>query len=153
MHRTWIVGLLLPLALFNGCGGGDSPQTAENAPKELIDVELEGTWQGQVVVNDSEAAKKLGEQRVAALREIRMEMTFRPDGTLQLAGETAGQPYTSENRWDLVGTDGNKLTIKSVDSQGQEKNVELFFLDSHSFEMPLSTEVADLGAMRFTRLR
>lgn len=152
MPRIALVCFLLALAALSGCGGGSTAVT-ENAPAETIEVDIEGTWQGQMVVNEQEAAQKLGEHQLEALRKLRMEMTFRPDGTLQLVGEMTGKSEEGENKWDLVGTDGNTLTIKVADAKGREKNMELFFLDSHSFETPLSTEVANLGAMRFTRVR
>jgi len=152
MPRFIAAFCVVALLGFAGCGGSKAPKTARQ-PVESIDVALEGTWRGQMLVNEEEAAKKLQADQIAALKEIQMEMTFREDGSLTLAGETNGAPYTSQNRWDLVDVEGNKLTIKSIDSDGSEKNIDLFFNDSNSFDMPLSTEVAELGAMRFTRVR
>jgi hypothetical protein len=162
MRRLITASLLAGLVGLVGCGGSSAPAPQANAaattaqtqqPAESIDVELEGTWHGQMIVNENEATKKLKTEQVAALKAMQMTMTFREDGTLKLAGENAGKPYESENRWDLVGVEGNKLTIKSLDPDGQAKNIDLFFNNSQSFDMPLSTEVAELGAMRFTRVR
>jgi hypothetical protein len=165
MRRLFVASLLLASLGLAGCGGSTptAPAAAAPAPAaipqvaaqpaESIDVEIEGTWRGQMIVNDSEASKKLKAEQLEALTSMRMTMVFREDGTLKLAGETYGKPYESENRWDLVGAEGNKLVIKSIDASGKEKNIDLFFNDSESFDMPLSTEVANLGAMRFTRVR
>jgi hypothetical protein len=151
MKRLLALSLITALAGFAGCGGSADPNTAE-APKEQIDVQLEGTWQSQVIINEKEAAKAKPEA-VELIKSMKMEMTFRDDGTLILAGEVQGEMKETPHRWDLVGVDNNKITITSVDPEGNAKNVDLFFSDSHTFDMPLSTEVADLGAMRFTRVR
>jgi hypothetical protein len=45
------------------------------------------------------------------------------------------------------------LKIKSVTTDGKEKDLEFFFNDSNSFDMPLNLETAQVGAMRFTRVR
>jgi hypothetical protein len=100
-----------------------------------------------------EAASKLSPDQLANLQGMRMEMTFRENGELLLRGETAGRPYESENRWKLVTAQGAKVTIESTDAQGQSKPIDLLFEGQDAFRMPLQTEVANLGAMKFQRLR
>jgi hypothetical protein len=125
---------------FVGCG------PTATSPK------FTGTWQGTMQVSNA-ALEKLPAENIAQLKQMKMEMTIREDGTLRLAGETNGKPYTGENRWELVSASPNKVTIKSIDPDGQSKPIDLVFDGNDSFRMPLQTEVADLGAMQFQRVR
>lgn len=149
MLRLLTAPLFATLVCLAGCGGTAQPEAA-NQVAPAIDVAIEGTWQGQMIVNAAAAADKLDAAKIESLKAMTMQMTFRDNGTLELA---SGGQQPSENRWDLVGVEGNKLTIKSIEKDGQEKNIDLFFIDSNSFDIPLTTEVAELGAMRFTRVR
>ena len=84
---------------------------------------------------------------------------FRPDGTIALSGVESGQAYTSEGRWQAVKQDGDLMTIKSTEHTGKEKDINIEFDGKDTFYIPLAAplaqgaEVAELGAMRFTRLR
>jgi hypothetical protein len=151
MPRFLCAALLIALAALSGCGGSDDPKTAE-APAETIDVDLEGTWASEVIINEAEAAKA-DPNAVEVIKSMKMEMTFTPDGKLQLAGETGGQSYDAENQWSLVDMQDNVLKIKSITPEGKEKDLEFFFNDSNSFDMPLNLETAQVGALRFTRVR
>jgi hypothetical protein len=156
MSRYVLFPLVCGCILWLGCGSGANPQpvaqqpAAVEQPQESLDVQLEGTWHGKMIVNEEAAAGKLTPEQVQTLQGLEMDMTFRDNGMVTLVHPVEG---TSENRWDYQGLDGNKLTIKSVDASGNAKDVELFFNDANSFDIPLSTEVAELGAMRFTRVR
>lgn len=133
-------------------GAATTAQTvAPAATSEMIDVEIEGTWRGSMVIDETAAAQSLKPEQVAALKSMHMSMTFHEDGTLLLAGETAGRKYESENQWDFVGMEGNKLILKSIDNKGNEKNIEMYFSHSNSFDMPLTTEEV-AGAMRFEKV-
>ena len=141
---SWHKSLLVTLVGFGlaatGCGG------TATAPK------IVGTWQGTMQVNPA-AMEKLPAENVEQLKQMRMEMTIRENGTLTMAGETNGKPYTGENRWELVSASASKVTIKSIDADGKTKPIDLLFDSADSFHMPLQTEVADLGAMQFNRIR
>src|SRR6476619_8016170 len=100
---------LIALAGFIGCGGSADPKTAQT-PKETIDVKLEGTWRSEVVIDEQEAAKAKREA-VDLIRAMKMEMTFRDDGTMSVVTETKGQTFEDESQWDLVDMSDNKLTI------------------------------------------
>jgi hypothetical protein len=80
-------------------------------------------------------------------------MEFHPDGSLLLTGVAGDKPYTSRNQWELVREDGQEITIKSIEPSGQEKEIVLVFEGDDVFLLPMKTEVAELGAMRFERLR
>lgn len=138
-----------------GCGSSAKPEVAKPAPVEQIAFQLEGTWQGEMMIDET-AAKAVPPDFVKVvdtLRDMKMNMTFREDKTLTLTGETKGQPYTSENTWDYVGDEDNKLTIKTINEDGIEKKEEFFVNDNNSFDMPLVIEANQVGAMRFKRLR
>ena len=151
MPRFLCAALLIALAALSGCGGSTEPKSAE-VPTETIDVDLEGTWSSEVVINEAEAAKA-DANAVEVIKSMKMEMTFTPDGKLQLAGETNGQSFDAENQWSLVDMQDNVLKIKSITPEGKEKDLEFFFNDSNSFDMPLNLETAQVGALRFTRVR
>jgi hypothetical protein len=143
---------------LSGCGGAPSaPATAStpnsaSTPQTAVAPKITGTWQGQMEINPA-AAKDLTPEKIANLQQMKLEMTFQENGTLQLRGETNGQPYTSQNRWKLISATGSKVTIESTDAGGQTKPIDLLFDNADAFHMPLQTEVADLGAMKFQRLR
>lgn len=153
MSRLLALVILIAIACASllGCGGSDQPQTAE-APAESIDVQLEGTWTSEVIIDEAEAAKADAET-VAVIKSMKMQMTFTEDGKLQLAGETNGRSYQDENDWQFIDQTENVLKIKSVTTDGKEKDLEFYFNDSNSFDMPINLETAQLGAIRFTRVR
>jgi len=156
MPRLMFASCLIALAALCGCGGSADPKTA-GGPSETIDVDLEGTWVSQVFINEEEAAKA-DANAVEVIKSMKMQMTFMPgddqqSGKLQLVGETGGQSYDAENQWSLVDMQDNVLKIKSITPEGKEKDLEFFFNDANSFDMPLNLETAQVGALRFTRVR
>lgn len=162
MHRIAhiVPGLLLLTLTLAGCGGGTAAnKTGEDAtqartektvtPEQL----LEGQWQGQMVL-DAEAEKTLPTAQVDKLRAMTMGMEFQQGGKLILAGlKDDGKPYESEAAWEVVKVEEGQITIKSIEANGKETDAVLMFENDDSFLMPLKTEVANLGAMRFERLR
>jgi len=156
MPRLLFASCLIALATLAGCGGSADPKTA-GGPGETIDVDLAGTWTSQVFINEEEAAKA-DANAVEVIKSMKMQMTFiagddQQSGKLQLVGETNGQSYDAENQWSLVDMQDNVLKIKSITPEGKEKDLEFFFNDSNSFDMPLNLETAQVGALRFTRVR
>jgi hypothetical protein len=163
MHRIVhiVPGLLLLLTLtLAGCGGDSAaskaggsaaePRTEKTVTPEQL---LEGQWQGQMVL-DAEAEKTLPAAQVEKLRAMTMGMEFQEGGKLILAGlKDDGKPYESEAAWEVVKVEEGQITIKSIETNGKETDAVLMFENDDSFLMPLKTEVANLGAMRFERLR
>jgi hypothetical protein len=84
---------------------------------------------------------------------MQMGFEFSADGTMVLSGQNNGQAYSTQGRWEVVKQEGDLLTIKSVEQGGQTKDVNIEFDGKDTFYVPLKTEIAELGAMRFTRLR
>ena len=137
-------GLLALLALAGMVGCGSSPTgVVERLP---------GAWQGEIQVNEAGIGDLTPEQ-IAQIRQMRMELDFHADGKLVLKGENNGQPYTSEAHWELVGVQGDTITIKSMEDGLQEKMIDIHFHGKDDFVMPLKTERADIGSMKFKRLR
>ena len=145
--------LAVPLALA-GCGGGPAETPAARTEKTITPEQLlEGQWQGQMVL-DAQAEKELPAAQVEKLRAMTMGMEFLPDGKLILAGTKAdGKPDDSVAAWEVVEVKDNQITIKTIEASGKETDAVLMFESDDSFLMPLKTEVANLGAMRFERLR
>jgi hypothetical protein len=69
------------------------------------------------------------------------------------SGEVQGQSYSKAGHWEVVSQEGDLITIKSTEEGGQPKDVNIEFDGADTFYIPLTTEVAELGAMRFERLR
>lgn len=135
---------LIALALVVGCGKSPGA-SAEQLP---------GAWEGTVTVNEEGVKGKLGPAELAKLRSMKMQLEFQADGRLVLKGDdNNGKPYTSEARWETVSSDGNTLTIRSLEGGTEEKMIDIRFEGKDAFSMPLKTERADIGAMKFKRLR
>ena len=128
-----------------GCGGSAPPQAVERLP---------GLWHGEMIVYEDSVQGRLPPEKIAELTQMQMDFEFRPDGTMALSGMNEGKAYTTEGRWSMVKQEGNLLTIQSTE-QGQQaaKDINIEFDGSDTFYIPLETEVAELGAMRFTRMR
>jgi hypothetical protein len=139
-----LVGALLTAGLA-GCGGSPQlPQAVERLP---------GKWQGQMIVYEEELQGKLPAEKIAELAAMKMDFEFRPDGTMSLSGVDQGRAYTGAGRWELVKQEGDLLTIKSTEDGNPPKDINIEFDGQDTFFIPLKTEVAELGAMRFTRLQ
>ncbi len=142
-----------PLALA-GCGSGTAEKPVARTEKTVTPEQLlQGQWQGQMVL-DEEGVKQLSLDKVAKLRATTMGMEFQSDGRLIIAGvQHDGQPYESEAAWEVVEVKDDQITIKTVEASGKATDAVLMFESDDAFLMPLKTEVANLGAMRFERLK
>jgi hypothetical protein len=133
---------------FIGCGS-KLPAPAERLP---------GKWHGEMIVYD-ETRAKLPPEIYARLAMTQYDFEFRTDGTMALSGVESGQAYASEGRWQTVKQEGDIMTIKSTEQTGKQKDINIEFDGKDTFYIPLAapleqgTEVAELGAMRFTRMR
>lgn len=127
-----------------GCGSSAPPAAVERLP---------GKWHGEMIVYEDAVQGKLPPEKIAELSAMQMDFEFRQDGTMALSGDHKGQAYTTRGQWQMVKQEGDNLTIKSVEQGGSEKDINIEFDGSDTFFVPLQTEVAELGAMRFTRLR
>lgn len=132
-----------------GCGSSKLPPAAQRLP---------GKWRGEMIVYEETQAKMPAEQ-VTALSQLQYDFEFRPDGSMVLSGSTAGQAFSTQGRWEKTKEDGDLLTIKSTEQSGTQKDIQIEFDGSDIFYVPLNAkpspaaEVAELGAMRFTRMR
>src|SRR5262245_6149204 len=128
-----------------GCGGSAKlPAPVERLP---------GSWHGQMIVYEEEVQGKLPPEKIAALSQMQMDFQFQPDGAMTLSGVDQGRAYTNAGRWEVLKQDGDLLTIKSTEQSGAIKDINIEFDGSDTFFIPVKTEVAELGAMRFTRMR
>jgi hypothetical protein len=140
-----VVPTLLLAAGLLGCGGSAKlPAPVERLP---------GAWHGQMIVYHEEVQGKLPPEKIAALEQMQMDFQFQPDGSMSLSGVDQGRAYTNNGRWEVVKQEGDLLTIKSTEQSGAIKDINIEFDGADMFYIPVKTEVAELGAMRFTRLR
>jgi hypothetical protein len=134
---------------FIGCGGSKLPAAAQRLP---------GKWHGEMIVYE-ETQTKLPAEVIAKMSQTQYDFEFRPDGSMALSGVDSGRAYTSEGRWQALKQDGDLLTIKSTEQSGKQKDINIEFDGKDTFYIPVAAplqpgaEVAELGAMRFTRLR
>jgi hypothetical protein len=132
-----------------GCGSSKLPPAAERLP---------GKWRGEMIVYEETQAKMPAEQ-VNALSQLQYDFEFRSDGSMVLSGSTGGQAFSTQGRWEKTKQDGDLLTIKSTEESGSQKDIQIEFDGADIFYVPLNAkpapeaEVAELGAMRFTRMR
>jgi len=148
MLRCRQFALALPVVVLLvgvvGCGSSAPPAAIERLP---------GKWHGEMIVYEDAVQGKLPPEKIAELSAMQMDFEFRQDGTMALSGDHKGQAYTTQGQWQMVKQEGDNLTIKSIEQGGSEKDINIEFDGSDTFFVPLQTEVAELGAMRFTRLR
>jgi hypothetical protein len=148
MLRFRQIALALPVVVLLvgvvGCGSSAPPAAIERLP---------GKWHGEMIVYEDAVQGKLPPEKIAELSAMQMDFEFRQDGTMALSGDHKGQAYTTQGQWQMVKQEGDNLTIKSIEQGGSEKDINIEFDGSDTFFVPLQTEVAELGAMRFTRLR
>ena len=152
----WIAGALLAGWLLSGCKteSGDAASSGPQSPALRSPGErIAGSWQGTMIVDDDAVAGKISPEKLAALDAMQVGMEFGADGSLVLTGVHEGRPYTSRNQWKLLRESGDEATILSTEPSGAEKEIVLVFEGEDVFLLPMKTEVADLGAMRFERLR
>jgi len=137
---------LVVAAGFVGCGGSNSlPPAAERLP---------GRWHGEMIVYKDELQGKLTPDQIAGLEKMQWDFEFRTDGSMTLsAANEQGQAAKSDGRWELIKQEGDLLTIKSTEQEGETKNINFEFDGQDVLYMPVQTNVAELGAMRFTRMR
>jgi len=150
-HRLlWTIPLAALTAGFIGCGGSAKlPAPAARLP---------GKWHGEMIVYE-ETQQKLPAEQVAALSQMQYDFEFRPDGSMALSGVNSGKAFTSEGHWQPVKQEGDTLTITSTEQSGAKKDVQIEFDGKDTFYIPVTApptpggQMAELGAMRFTRFR
>ena len=159
MLRAFWLGLAFTLgsclAALVGCGGEGSTATSE--PAAVVDSRppgerLAGQWVGALVV-DEEGVKGLAPEQIAAAQQARLGIAFGADGTMVEWDAASAQSPEVPGSWQLVSHEGDNITIKSTSAGGKQKDIVIMFESPDSFLMPLKTEVANLGAMRFERMR
>jgi hypothetical protein len=154
MHRilrlVWTLPAMALAAGLIGCGGSAKlPPAAERLP---------GKWHGEMIVYD-ETQGKLPPEEIAKLSQMQWDFDFRPDGSMALSGVHAGMAFSSEGRWQTLKQEGDLLIIQSIEQSGTQKDINIEFDGTDTFYIPVNgrperdAEMAELGAMRFTRLR
>jgi hypothetical protein len=132
-----------------GCGSAKLPPAAERLP---------GKWHGEMIVYD-ETQGKLPPEKIAELSNMQWDFEFGLDGSMALSGVNAGTAFTTAGQWLALKQQGDLLTIKSTEQSGTQKDINIEFDGKDTFYIPVNgrpapeAEIAELGAMRFTRLR
>jgi hypothetical protein len=140
---------LVPIVLYSlvaalsGCSGS-APAPAQRLP---------GKWNGKVILTRETIGNSLRPAEIAELERMKMGMEFTADGKMILSGLNGNVPYQSQGKWQLISQEGDVLTFKSIESDGFQKDIVVVFDGKDKFTMPLKTEMANIGAMEFERLR
>jgi len=147
-----LLAVLAAMAMFGGligCGSSKLPPAADRLP---------GKWRGEMFVYEETQAKMPADQ-IAALSQLQYDFEFRNDGSMVLSGVSAGQAFSTQGKWETLKQEGELLTIKSTEETGTQKDIRIEFDGADVFYVPLNAkpspeaEVAELGAMRFRRMR
>jgi hypothetical protein len=149
LRLFWTLSALAVAAGFVGCGGSKLPAAAERLP---------GKWHGEMIVYE-ETQGKLPPDKISEMAKMQWDFEFRTDGSMALSGVNSGAAFTTQGRWETLKQEGDLLTIKSTEQSGMQKDINIEFDGKDTFYVPVNgrpapeAEVAELGAMRFTRLR
>jgi len=149
LRLCWTLAALTVAAGFVGCGGSKLPAAAERLP---------GKWHGEMIVYE-ETQGRLPPDKIAEMAKMQWDFEFRTDGSMALSGVNSGAAFTTQGRWQTLKQEGDLLTIKSTEQSGMQKDINIEFDGKDTFYVPVNgrpapeAEVAELGAMRFTRLR
>lgn len=143
MKRLATLFLLVASLTYVGCGSS-GPAPVEKLP---------GRWYGRMVVDTEAVAGKLKPDQITQLESMEMGFEFSADGAMVLTAFQGDQPQDSLGTWEVVSQDANLLKIRSHEKGGEPKDINIEFDGDDTFYMPLKTEVADIGAMRFERVR
>ena len=114
---------------------------------------LVGLWKGTVELTGSGTEIGLSKEEVETIKATKMDIHFKPDGTVKLEGVSAGKPYESGGTWEVISEQGDKLVFRTIESEDTESDAEIQFENAHTFSMPLPEDLGRLGAMKFRRLR
>lgn len=148
-----LLGVCGLVAILSAVGCGGSSGTAGKDPVQL----LPGEWQGSMVVDRESVGATLSAAQIAELERMKMGISFNSNGAsagdMVISGVNNNTPYQSQGRWELLSKEGDTVTIKSIEADGSQKPVVIVFENENAFYMPLKTEVANIGAMKFERLR
>lgn len=151
----------LALTFATGCGSSAPAGGTAAAPaakvKRSAEERLSGVWQGTMVVDEDSVREKVSAEKadalVEALRQQKMTIEFRADGSLTTTTMIEGKERSSDESWQHLKGEGDELTVKMISKDGKQTDHAFLFDSDDSFLMPVQTEVANLGAMRFTRQR
>lgn len=131
------------LAAALGCGGS-APPPAQRLP---------GKWYGKVVLEKDTIGASLTPEQIASLSKMEMAIEFTKDGAMDSSGVENNIPYKTQGKWQFVSQEGDVLTINAIEGNGQQKPAVLVFEGNDNFTIPLKTEVANIGGMKFERVR
>jgi hypothetical protein len=137
-----------------GCGSGTAEKPAARTERTITPEELlQGQWHGQMVLAE-DAERTLKPAQVKKLKAMTMGMEFQEGGKLILAGvKDDGEGKEEPGRWEVVKASDSEITIRTIEASGKSTEAVLMFESDDVFLIPLKTELANLGAMRFERLR
>ncbi len=128
---------------------------------KTAEAKLVGKWQGSPVLDDAAIQQKLGEAgqgpvmkkvvetSIEAAKSLTMDLQFNADGTMSSSGRV-GQ---SSGTWEVLNEEGPHATLKTIESAGNEKQIEITFETDDTFSMPLPGPLADIGTVRFQRVK
>ena len=125
-----------------GCGQS-APPPAQRLP---------GKWYGKVVLEKDTIGSSLTPAQIANLQKMEMAIEFTKDGVMDSSGVENNVPYKSAGKWQFVSQEGDVLNINAIEANGQQKPAVLVFEGTDHFTIPLKTEVANIGGMKFERV-
>lgn len=142
----WIsVGLCLAAVAVAAIGcSKSSPPPAQRLP---------GKWYGKIVADRESIGNSLTPEQIAGLEKVELGFEFSADGKLDSSGVWDNTPFKSQGTWQFISQEGDVLNISTLEGNGEQKPVVLVFEGNDSFTIPYKTEVANIGGIKFERVR
>lgn len=114
---------------------------------------LPGKWYGKVVIDKESIGNALTPEQVASLSKMEMAIEFSADGKMDSSGVQNDMPYKTQGKWQFISQEGDVLNINEIKANGEQKPAVLVFEGNDNFTIPFKTEVANIGGIKFERVR
>jgi hypothetical protein len=124
-----------------------------------------GIWEGQIELQEAAVQKELDgaaadpnrlkvlRERFDQMRKTVLNVRFKETGQMDMTADIGPISQDASFTWEITERDGDKVNIKSVESQGAEEQLQVVFLDDDTFTMDAPGDNPNIGLMRFHRLR
>ncbi|MBM4000240.1 MAG: hypothetical protein FJ297_12025 [Planctomycetes bacterium] len=158
---------LLGVCLSLGCGKGDAPSLnistastdgsgAPGTGSGSSESRLIGTWNGSFVMHADAATAEFDSATLTACKSMKIRIQFREGHAMAMTAsmvlpEIGEKTNASEGRWEVLGADGDTITVRSTEDGADPEEIVMHFRGTDLFEMTPPNQLKALGTMRFTR--
>jgi hypothetical protein len=118
-----------------------------------------GTWEFDIV-KMMKAAAEAGEvppgvDIEAMAKNVSIRIKFDKDGSYMFVSNTMGNEKTEKGTWEVVKSEGDAVTVKSVSDDGEEQIVTIVFADADHFDATIKEgdDTSTISAIRVKELK